>query len=147
MASRFVDDRHFPLVISTLPARFGNEEIDEFLAHHDRILARNQRYGTVTDVSSVGIIPDARFRRRITDWQIDRLESMRRLTVGTAIVAPTPLLRGALTAIGWVVKAPYPEAVVATMPEGVARLREFFVAAGLGAQFPSSLGDRVAERG
>lgn len=124
-----IDESYEPLIVTVMPARFTDAEITAFLARHEALLARGRRYCTITDLSQIAGLPEATTRRRIADWQQKVESTMRKWTVGTAIVAPSNLLRGAMTALNWLSPPPYPQEIVADRAAAITALEGIYARA------------------
>lgn len=124
--SPFIDERYDPLIISAMPARFEDLELDRFLARHEWLLDRGKRYATITDLSGLVGLPEAATRRRIADWNNGIEARARRYTIATAVIAPNSLLRGAMTALHWLSPPPYPQAIVADSAAAIDALDDFY---------------------
>ena len=116
---RFVDDSHFPLVITDLPEHPTADDFTSLLARHADILARQERYVTITDLSRIRAVPGADQRRVIAEWNRTHDEAMRRYNIGSALVVRSKLVRGALTALSWLSPNPTPWVNVATRAEAL----------------------------
>lgn len=121
-----IDESYEPLIVTVMPARFAEAELTAFLARHEALLARGRRYCTITDLSQIAGLPEATTRKRIADWQQKIEPVMRRWTVGTAIVAPSSMLRGAMTALNWLSPPPYPQEIVADRVAAIAALEAIY---------------------
>lgn len=108
----------WPFVVSKLPSRIDEAELERFMAIHDGLLARHELYVTLTDCTGITEIPSATVRKRIGDWN-KRIEAdIRRFNVATAIVLSNTLVRGALTALHWLAPPPQPTELVARPYDG-----------------------------
>lgn len=119
MAQQFlVQTDLWPFVVSTLPARFEEAELEWFMTIHDGLLARREPYVTLTDCTAIAEIPSPTVRKRIGEWN-KRIEAdIRRYNVATAIVMSNALVRGALTALHWIAPPPQPTEVVGRAHDG-----------------------------
>lgn len=124
--SPYVDERFDPLIVSSMPPRFADLELEGFLARHEWLLDRGVRYATITDLSTLVGLPGADTRKRIADFNLRIEGRARRLTLATAIVAPNALLRGAMTAVNWLSPPPYPQAIVADRRAAIDALEGFY---------------------
>ncbi len=124
--SPFIDDAYDPIIVTVMPARFSEAELATFFGHHEALLARRRRYATLTDLSNITGLPEAITRRRIAEWN-QRIEPQMRLyTIGTVVVAPSSVLRGAMTALNWLSPPPYPQEIVADRAAGLDALEALY---------------------
>jgi len=104
--------------------------LDEQLVEMRANLARGKRTIVVID-ASMGMRPTATQRKLQADWINDHAALLGASCLGIAFVIPSPLVRGALTAIFWVAQMPIPHTVHGTLSQAVgwatARLDEFGV--------------------
>ena len=100
-------------------------EVEALLAAFKRPLNWREKYVEIFDGTNADPGSPTQ-RRRIADW-------MRAHTslISTAIVIPSALVRGALTAVFWIQPMPCPYTVVSTMAEAEAWAEEKLRAAGL----------------
>lgn len=125
-----IDDRYFPLVVNIIPERIRAEHLPAFFAKSEAILLRRQPYVTITDASACRELPNAMVRKELADWSKKFDPLMKRYTAGSAIVITSSLVRGGLTALFWLAPPPYPQQVVATLPEAIDVVRGYYAAAG-----------------
>ncbi len=102
--------------------------LDEQLAEMRANRARGVRNVVVID-ASLGTRPTPHQRKLQADWINDHRELLGASCLGIAFVIPSPLVRGALTAIFWVAQMPIPHTVHGTVGQALdwacARLVEF----------------------
>lgn len=117
-----VDTSQFPLVrLSlrgpvTLPiARAMTAALDE------RVFQRKKPYRLLIDANGMEV-PNAEVRRHFVDFSTANSVLVTRLCQGEAYVIPSPLVRGALTAVMWLAPFKHPHKVFGTMEEGEAWL-------------------------
>lgn len=116
---RFTTD-HLPLVVITCPRRMEPTDTVRFLEAYTRdVLEREGRFAVVVDATTVTEIPSALVRRHFTEWmpKVERLgiESL----VGMSMATSSAIVRGAATAIWWVVPPKIPMSTEATLLESV----------------------------
>lgn len=119
----------FPLVVFTCPPRFDPDDTRETLNRYQReVLAARRTFALVVDATDVVELPNALVRRVITEWMKPVQELGEKQMVGMAMATPSALVRGAMTAINWVVPSRIPITFEATLADstrwGLARLRE-----------------------
>jgi len=98
-----VEESERPLVVLRLddPSDEGAPDFASFLAGLDRIaaLSRETRVRIVLDLT--GAKPDADRRRRFAEWLRTQGPDIRPHVDAFAIVAPSAMLRGTITAMRW----------------------------------------------
>lgn len=101
-----VEEAWFPLVVITVPEQLDLAVVDRFSARYGRILARKLPFVTLSDASQVTSRPDALVRKRIAEWSRDIQPQLVELSKGDARVVKSALIRGAMTAVGWLHQHP-----------------------------------------
>lgn len=111
---------HFPLVIVTCPARFEATNVKTVLdAYSNEVFEGRRKFVLVVDALGIKELPSALVRRAITDW-MQRVESIgQRYTLGMAMATPSAIVRGAMTAVNWVVPPKIPMSYEPTMAAAV----------------------------
>jgi hypothetical protein len=117
-----VDTSRWPLAVLTYAGRPSNEQLEEHLKEiEEKVLARGDYFVQVIDQSR-GEMPDALQRSLIAQHQ-ERMEAQyTKYCLGEAYVV-TPQIRGAMVAVFWLAKPPYPYTFVDTLGEAVAWAR------------------------
>jgi hypothetical protein len=123
--------KYFPLVVVTSPPSVDEEGIREMFGRFEGLYRARKRYALVMDTTNTREVPNAKHRKVLTDLTQACADDARRWCVGTAMVVDSPLIRGVLTAVAWVVPSPTPTVHVATLPEGVGWCCRSLDAAGL----------------
>ena len=99
-----------------LSARVGpittNHDVEAYIADVNRLYERRERFATLVQTSENTTVPGALERRRLADWQNDSIDSIRRYNVFTATVVRSPVVRGAMTAMHWILRPPNEQVVV-----------------------------------
>jgi hypothetical protein len=110
------DDKYLPIV-TVIFDRDGcsDGDIESMIAGFEGLMARQAKYSVVFDGGGLRAIPNARQRKRVTEWEREHAQLIRRLNVGTALVADSALVRGAVTATRWLSKPVAPETVFANL--------------------------------
>jgi hypothetical protein len=126
-----VDHSRLPLVV----IRFeGAPSDDEFVRYLDdvarEVFALDRPHGMVIDAARMTSM-SAKQRRMQADWMEKHDASVRRNSVGNAMVITSPLIRGALTAILWIRPMPGEHVVVSTFAEAERWIIEKLRARGL----------------
>ncbi len=104
-----VDERYYPIMITTWIGNASKEAVDWFFVHNDRELARvikeGQVHAMLTDACAASR-PDATARSQIaakTNEVKARYPEADALRAVSFVVLTNALIRGALTAVGWLV--------------------------------------------
>jgi len=102
---------------------YAGKPDQKLLARHlkdveDRVLARGEPFVQIID-SSRGEMPDAVQRAMIAAHQRKMDRAYRNLCLGEAYVV-SPNIRGAMVAVFWVAKPPYPYTFVENFPAALA---------------------------
>jgi hypothetical protein len=136
-----IDEDAWPLVIVTVPARPTVESIDTLTDYFERCFARQRRFSLIIDTRAVHSIPDARWRKHLTDAiSVPSFRERERLfNVGSATILASAPVRATLTALNWVWRAASPQFAAPDMPSAV----EWCVAQLNAAGVP--LGDRLRD--
>ena len=118
-----VDERAWPLVVFKFRGRTTMEELEGYLARQDAMLARQQTMVSLV-LAEEAKLWDTPVMRRQADWIKAHKDELRRLSLGAALVIPSPVIRGMLKAIMWIQPMPQPHTIVATPEDGLRWLRE-----------------------
>lgn len=98
--------------------RVDDASFDRYFAHlvDDLNQAEGTRRAVLYDVPASGSMTASR-RARVGDLLKENEKVLREITTGYAMVAPSRLVRGFLTAIFWVAPPPYPNKICATVDD------------------------------
>jgi len=103
-----IDDRYAPIIITTFLGETNLELGHWFAETHKKILlshaALGRRVVTINDATWAQK-PSPEMRRFWAEMADRSSESMKAATLATFLVVNSPLLRGAITAIGWLTPA------------------------------------------
>jgi hypothetical protein len=120
-----IDTTCWPLVLwESLPDRATDAEVAgalDYLVEILRLTPPETKTFSLSDISLVTEPPPPNQRRMIAGFIANNETLLRRTIAGGAIVAPSPLVRGAVTAIYWVRPSPVPTTVFATREEALAQ--------------------------
>jgi hypothetical protein len=116
------DESAWPVVILNSPPILSRESSADIISGFDRILSRKDHFALIVDTRPVKAMPDAAWRKTITEWANDPHTQRRtsRYSVGTSIVITSPLARGVYTALSWFVKHTSPQHSAPSMAASVA---------------------------
>jgi hypothetical protein len=103
-----VDESRWPLAIFESPGARppSGVDADRFYTELDRLLAKGERFATLHDLR--GTRPDAKRRRRFTDWTTANHATLQSRLAAHAVVVDSTFLRGIITAVLWMTTPPCP---------------------------------------
>ena len=114
-----VDTSCFPLVLHTMCAGYGREDLEHMFRTYDALMNGERRYAIVIHFPLDVAMMQAAERKLVADWWLPRRETIGRMNVMFAMVLESSILRGALTALLWMVQPPNPCRVAASTAEGI----------------------------
>lgn len=99
-----------PLLLFLSPPSFDGKVIGEMDATFRRLWALGEKYAMVSLPNPSGSSVSASERKLIGEWASQKhvQDASKRLCVGSAVVSPSTLERGAMTAILWLWRPPFP---------------------------------------
>ncbi len=133
-----VDERRWPLVVYRFRGRVSMEEMNDYLARQDVLLARHQPTLSLV-LTEEPKLWETPVLRRQAEWIKKNEETLRRYSLGAALVIESPIVRGMLKAVLWIQPMPQPYAVFPTIEEALRWLREQVARAKLSIQVPERL--------
>jgi hypothetical protein len=96
-----IDDARRPLIVVAFRGVATDEELDAYLRAQLDVLERGEAAVMVIDATEAGLMPPIQ-RKRVIDWLGRRKRGHKSCILGTSFACPSPLVRGALTAILWI---------------------------------------------
>lgn len=129
-----LDVRYWPLVVFDVPADTTHFDLATLRASQDAVLARRERYVTLTNVTAVTRLPGAAVRAELGAWLRETDEARRRWHVADVLVMSNPLVRGAVTAVQWLAPPSVPTLVCGEFTEALDFLEKHALRAGLDAR-------------
>jgi hypothetical protein len=127
-----LDTHPFPIVVVTFHDQWSSPDLVWLFCEFELLFKRGQRYALVIDTTRANNPPNLVERKLITDWENVNAEAIVRCNVGTSVVFTSALIRGSLTALGWLVHRKKPVVYLPSTHEAarwcVERLREADVA-------------------
>src|SRR5262245_6110264 len=115
-ASRVVlDNRYFPIVVVTIYEGWEGRDLESMFREFEKLFLGRRRYSLIIDSTRADRAPNPMERQQLTGWDIANTANTERCCVGSAVVVSSSLIRGTLTAIGWVVKRNVPMVYVSTV--------------------------------
>ena len=120
IVARFLfDERYFPLVLVQSPEEVERDGLEQLFRDFERLFRLELRYALVLDLTNIGHIPSAATRKQIATWEAAHIADTKRWNIGVAIALKSALVRGALTALSWVVQDESPRVHVATRAQAI----------------------------
>lgn len=109
MSSFRYSTEQFPLVIFSCPRELFADEVRDALRRYEReVLSQDRKFALIVDTTAVEVLPSALVRRTITEWMQPAEALGEKTIVSMAVATSSALIRGAMTAIQWVVPAKVP---------------------------------------
>jgi hypothetical protein len=96
-----IDETMWPITVFSLGDTTTDDDWRRMLAHYDAIYARRQVFFTITNGVSIRNLPSAGQRKLIAELARDRAAQAREWCIGSAVVLPSAVARGVMTAITW----------------------------------------------
>ena len=118
------------LVVVTWSGQATDADFESFFADQRALLARRMPYVQIADASRAQVMSSTQ-RRLMAQFSTETSDAAARLCKGTAVVISSTLVRGAMTAVSWLVKFPYPIAIVGTFDEAMRQTERWAADAGL----------------
>jgi hypothetical protein len=115
-----VDESRWPMLIIRWPSgSVTDADVEDFLTRSATHLTRGQRYASLHDgVRASGL--DGKQRQRMSEYTDEHREALSRWMVAAAIVSPSAVVRGVVTAINWLSPPPFPQRQFAMRSEAEA---------------------------
>ena len=109
----------FPLVIQRFGRDVTDEDIENMIRQFTVMMHGGRRYALLVYCDERANVMSARQRRRVSEWYRECAEQVRRINVGTAVVIESALVRGAMTAMNWLIEPVAQQRNVASLHEGI----------------------------
>jgi hypothetical protein len=111
------DTSHWPIVVVAFGARTTDEDHAAIFRCWEAVFARRERFVGISDLRGVCDVGSAKQRASIAAWMRSVEGPLTRYSLGHAAIVHSALVRGALTAVGWIHRSPVPERYVGTVLE------------------------------
>jgi hypothetical protein len=110
-----------PIIVMHFPVQVDAGDVQGMMAAFDRAHRRGARHAIVLDATHTKRLPRAEDRQVLDAWLQDeeRKKKERELTVGTAVVVPSSLVRAFVAAMNFVRKPLAPRYQTASFADGV----------------------------
>lgn len=109
----------WPLVLITMPSETTDRDVDFLQSAYEHVFAAPTQHALVVDTSGITKVPGAAMRRRMKDFEDSRRAIIARQNIGSAIVLPSGVLRGAYTALRWISPQPSPNRAFSNLQDAV----------------------------
>jgi hypothetical protein len=120
VASRILIDRSaFPVIVQTMCQGYDRTDFEHMFREYELLLQGGRRYAIVVHFPLDVELMRAAERRLMAEWWLPRKELVHRMNAVTVTVLESALLRGAYTALLWVVQPENPQKVAGSVPEAV----------------------------
>lgn len=106
----------FPLVIVTMFSEYRVADLTALFGGFEDLFRQGERYALIVDVSIMRSAPGSAEREAVASWCTAHREETARYNVATSILGANALVRGALTAVGWLSPLPAPLHHAAGLP-------------------------------
>jgi hypothetical protein len=98
----------FPLVIVTMFSQHRVSDLAALFEGFEELFQQGRRYALIVDTSIMRAAPGSAEREFVASWCAAHREDTARYNVATCILGANALVRGALTAVGWLSPFPSP---------------------------------------
>lgn len=122
MVSIRIDETRWPLVVISWPAEeLEDDAIEEFIAASEARLARRELHLSLHDgIRAIGLT--SKQRKRLAEHTRAMEPMLRDYMVAAAIVSPSAIVHGVVTAINWLAPPVFPQKVFSEAAEAEAWL-------------------------
>ena len=114
-----LDASRMPLVVQRFRQGFDDAEVEQMFRQFEYLCLSGRRYALLVYTDPGPKVISARQRKMVADWAKQHAEQIRRVNVASAIVIESTLVRGALTALTWLLEPQTPQKHVRTLREGL----------------------------
>lgn len=112
---------NFPVLVAIAPRRYDAASVKRMADAFEHYFQRGERYAVISVQPKGSITPGAAERKLVLDWlQSPRTQRYAgELCVGAATIMHGPVMRGAMTAVLWFWRPPFPMEMVPTVARAV----------------------------
>ncbi len=130
--SQFVlDDSRFPLIICTLSGAPDDAMFESMFVEFEKTMHRRKPYVLVTDVRALTKVANARQRQLMSDRLKAIEEKYGSLRQGSVLILESSLVRGALTALHWIMGRSTQDRIAPNMEAALDEAEKFAAMSGL----------------
>ncbi len=130
----YFDDSHLPVLIVTFMGTTNLQACEWFGARYGEVLeaahARGEKVVSISDASRANR-PPPEVRRFFAEWMGTIPDHLNEATLASIAVITNPLMRGAMTAIGWINEDVRDVVSVPSLEQGIERAMAMLDAAGV----------------
>ncbi|MCA9575288.1 MAG: hypothetical protein R3B40_12140 [Polyangiales bacterium] len=110
----------WPIVILTVREGAREADFNHLFQRYEReVFTRHERYVSITNLSMMDGVPNAHDRKQLAEWMGRHADYVGKWALGNSTVIRSAVVRGALTALYWVQKAPTAQTSHGTLREAV----------------------------
>jgi hypothetical protein len=110
------DDSLWPLLVVRFSGMPTNQQFEEYMARRGSYLARNQKHALIYDTVRFSVLTSEQRQRQI-DWLKEHKELMRKLSLGSALIITSPVVRLLLSGILHFSQAATPYHAARSLPD------------------------------
>lgn len=125
-----VDTSCWPVVLVIPRGEVPDDRYREMFSTFDTLWARKERFLTITDTRH-STQTSARQRQLIAEWMKSKEEQTLTYSLGSIIIISSAIVRGALTAINWIVQPRLASVYVSNTAEAVDQAKSMLLSGGL----------------
>jgi hypothetical protein len=114
-----VDTSRFPLIVERFRKGVTDHDVDSMIRQFELLFHGGRRYALLVYCDPDAVVMSAAQRKRVSQWYRDCTEQVQRINVATAVVLESPLVRGAMTALNWLVEPVVQQKNVPNVREGL----------------------------
>lgn len=124
------DDSLWPLLVVRFSGTPTNQQFEEYMARRGSYLARNQKHALIYDTVSFNVLTSEQRQRQI-DWLKERKELLQKLSLGSALIITSPVVRLLLSGILHFSQASTPYHAARSLPDAASWCAGRLASAGL----------------
>ncbi|HEX5746498.1 MAG TPA: hypothetical protein VFZ09_09655 [Archangium sp.] len=124
------DDSLWPLLIVRFSGTPNKQQFEEYMAMRGRYLARNQKHALIYDTVRFNVLNPEQRQRQI-DWLKQHKELLGKLSLGSALVITSPVIRLSLSLVLQFSQASAPYHAARSMPDAASWCAGRLASAGL----------------
>jgi hypothetical protein len=114
-----IDTSRFPLIVERFHRGVTDQDVDYMIRQFELLFHGGRRYALLVYCDPDAVVMSAAQRKRVSQWYRDCAEQVKRINVATAVVLESQLVRGAMTALNWLVEPVVQQKNVPNVREGL----------------------------
>ncbi|WP_375769951.1 hypothetical protein NR798_03415 [Archangium gephyra] len=111
-----IDDSLWPLLVLRFSGTPTNQQFEEYMARRGNYLARNQKHTLIYDTVSFSVLTGEQRQRQI-NWLKEHKEPLQKLSLGSALIITSPVVRLLLSGILHFSQAATPYHAARSLPD------------------------------